>query len=121
MFEDFLDHRCEIYHTASQDTNVGYGIKAAQVAECPEEASVSDVPCHFHIKAGLSVVQKELYTGLVGTVKLTLPFDTEIHENDFVRSMETGHIYRAEVPRVVHGNHHMVVMLRREDGIKGAV
>lgn len=101
--------------------HAGYGIRAAQVAECPAEPSVSDVPCHFHLKDGLSVVQKEPYTGLVGTVKLTLPFGTRIQENDFVRSKETGHMYRAEVPRAVHGNHHLVVELRREDGIKGAI
>ncbi len=121
MFEDFLNHRCDIYHTTLQDVAAGYGIRAARAAECPEEPGVSDVPCHFHLKDGLSVVQKEPYTELSGTVKLTLPFGTEIHENDFVRSRETGYMYRAEVPRAVHGSHHLVVILRREEGIKGAV
>lgn len=121
MFEDFLNHRCDIYHTALQDVHAGYGIRAARVAECPEEPSISDVPCHFHLKDGLSVMQKEPYTALVGTVKLTLPFGTEIHENDYVKSRETGYMYRAEVPRVVHGSHHLIVILRREDGVKGAI
>lgn len=121
MFEDFLNHRCDIYHTTLQDVATGYGIRAVRVAECPEEPSIFDVPCHFQLKDGLSVVQEEPYAGLSGTVKLTLPFGTKIRENDFVRSKETGLMYRAEVPRVVHGNHHLVLNLRREDGIKGAV
>lgn len=121
MFDDFLDHKCDIYHTVSADVKIGYGINAARVTECPQEPDLIDVPCHFHISAGLAIVQEEPYARLEGTVKLTLPFNTEIRENDFVRSKETGYIYRAEIPRGIHGNHHLIVNLRRENGIKGAV
>lgn len=121
MFEDYLNHRCDIYHTAPTDTKIGYGINAARVAECPKEPDITDVPCHFHINTGLAIVQEEPYPRLGGTVKLTLPFGTEIHENDYVRSRKTGHIYRAEIPRAIHENHHLIVNLRREDGIKGAI
>ena len=55
MFEDYLNHRCDIYHTAPTDTKIGYGINAARVAECPKEPDITDVPCHFHINTGLAI------------------------------------------------------------------
>lgn len=121
MFEDFLNHKCDIFHIKQTDTKVGYGINAARVSERLEEPDLTDIPCHFHINSGLSILQAEPFARLDGTVKLALPFGTEIHENDFVRSHETGYLYRAELPRAIHGNHHLIVNLRREDGIKGAI
>jgi len=123
MFENLLNHRCDIYHAVLSSVKIGYGINAARVMGCPDKPDITDVRCHFHINVNdnLRVMQEEPYPCLEGVIKLTLPFGTKIHENDYVRSRETGYLYRAEVPRAVHGDHHLIVNLRREDGIKGAI
>ena len=54
-----------------------------------------------------------------GEVKLALPYGTDIRENDFVKSRD--YMFRAGIPKAVHGNHHIVVTIRREEGIKGAI
>ena len=48
-----------------------------------------------------------------------MPYGVDIRENDFVKSR--GLIYRAGIPKAVHGNHHIVVTIKREEGIKGAI
>ena len=68
----------------------------------------------------LQIVQGEPYSSLEGQVKLSLPIGTGIRKNDIVQSRETGLRYRADVPREIRG-HHIIVTLRREGGVKGAI
>lgn len=119
MFEDFFNHRCNIYHPKKADTNAGYGIKAAQSERREVAPDLEDVPCHFYVKTSLAIKQKEPFASIEGEAKLALPYGTDIRENDFVKSR--GYMFRAGIPKAVHGNHHIVVMIRRENGIKGAI
>ncbi|MCI9530297.1 MAG: DUF3599 family protein [Lachnospiraceae bacterium] len=121
MFEDFLDHKCDIFHLVDSPTPGGYGIKAAARMVPTGKAAEEDVPCHFHTGGGsLQIVQGEPYSSLEGQVKLSLPIGTGIRKNDIVQSRETGLRYRADVPREIRG-HHIIVTLRREGGVKGAI
>lgn len=119
MFEDFLNHRCDIYHPVEDDTKVGYGIKASKTEVCKDIPDIEDVPCHFYVNSSLSIKQKEPFAVVDGEVKLALPYGTDIKENDFVKIR--GYMFRAGIPKAVHGNHHIVVVIRREEGIKGAI
>ncbi|MCI9645331.1 MAG: DUF3599 family protein [Lachnospiraceae bacterium] len=121
MFRDLLDHRCDIFHLVDSPINGGYGIKAMAKREPARVPSVRDVPCHFHINgSSLQIAQEEPYSSLQGQVKLSLPIGTDIRKNDVVQSQETGLRYRAGVPREIRG-HHIIVTLRREEGVKGAI
>ena len=127
MFDDYLNDNCDIYHLVESSVNAGYGIEATNVNEWQGEPSLVDVPCHFHVKNdALQVVQAEPYAELQGNIKLSLPYGTDIRKNDLVvsgecASIEAGIRFRADTPRTIFGNHHIVVMLRREEGVKGAI
>lgn len=123
MFEDFLDHTCNIYHLVDEKMNVGYGVKAATIKVPQQEAAEINVPCHFHIKSnsGVRIVQKEPYAALTGETKLTLPPLTDIRINDVVEDCRNGIRYRAGLPVSVHGEHHIIVMISREDGMEAAL
>lgn len=119
MFEEFLNHRCSIYHPEQVETKTKYGIKAAQSETCKDTPDLEDVPCHFYVNSSLAIKQNEPFASIEGEAKLALPYGTDIRENDFVKSR--GYMFRAGIPKAVHGNHHIVVTIRREDGIKGAI
>lgn len=123
MFDDFLNHRCNIYHLTDGTVDVGYGIRKNTTRETEGTASETDVPCHFQVKASdtLRIVQDEPFSALDGEIKLTLPAGTDIRENDTVESQCTGLKYRAGVPREIHGGHHITVKLYREGGVKSAI
>lgn len=121
MFEDLLDHRCDIFHLVDSSSPGGYGIKVMAGRVPAGKAAEECVPCHFHVNGGaMQIVQGEPYSALQGQVKLSLPIGTDIRENDIVQSRETGLRYRADVPRNIRG-HHITVTLRREGGVKGAI
>lgn len=121
MFGDFLNHKCDIFHLVDDSCQEGYGIKAMEKRIPEETPSEQGIPCHFHVRSdSLQIVQGEPYRSLSGQVKLSLPFGTDIRKNDIVQSQETGICYRADLPREVRG-HHMIVTLRREPGLKGAI
>lgn len=119
MFEEFLNHRCNIYHPEKVETNVKYGIKAAQSEMCKDIPDLEDVPCHFYVNSSLTIKQNEPFASVEGEVKLALPYGTDIRENDFIKSRD--YMFRAGISKTVHGNHHIVVTIRREEGIKGAI
>lgn len=123
MFEDFFNHRCNIYHLEDRRVNIGYGIEAGNVRVPRKEADEKDIPCHFHIKANgnMRITQKEPYAKIDGDVKLSLPAGTDIRKNDVVEDCSNGIKYRAGIPREVHGGHHIVVMLTCEEGTDGAL
>lgn len=121
MFEDFFNHTCDIFHLVEQASTKDYGIKVAKQYVYEKEPSEKDVPCHFHIQSDtLKIVQKEPYSILSGEVKLSLPIGTDIRKNDRVQSKETGLCYYADVPRNIR-EHHIIVQVRREEGVKGAI
>lgn len=121
MFEDFLDHKCDIFHLVDSPNPEAYGIRAMAKRVPAERPSEKGVCCHFHVRNdGLQIAQGEPYSSLQGQVRLSLPIGTDIRENDIVQSWETGLRYRADVPRKIRG-HHITVTLRREGGVKGAI
>lgn len=122
MFDDFLNHRCNIYHLVDDPVNVGYGIRTADTRTDGEEV-LEDIPCHFSVRQNdqLKVVQNEPYSSIDGDIKLTLPIGTDIRLNDTVEDCETLLRYRAGIPRKIHGNHHIIVTIRREEGEPNAI
>lgn len=127
MLENYLNDTCDIYHLKDVTVNAGYGIAATVQKRWQDTPDEESVPCHFHVSNGsLQNSQREPYTELSGMLKLTLPYGTDIRKNDLVvsgagASIEAGLKFRADVPRTVYGNHHITVMLEREDGLKGAI
>lgn len=125
MFEDFLNHTCDIYHTVDETVTIGYGIEATtekRLAEPGDTPDLEGIPCHFHVRSnGVKVVQAEPYSDIEGECKLSLPSGTDVRENDMVRDCDSGLMYRAGIPRTIHGNHHIIVMLKREGGVKTAI
>lgn len=122
-WEDFLNHKCDIYHLVDAGDTGAYGILAAENLVPEEEPSETDVPCHFHIsqKDLTQLVQNEPETSIEGQMKLSLIIGTDIRKNDIVYSHEDGLRYRAGIPHIVAKNHHIIVTLYREDGVKGAL
>ena len=122
MFDDFFNHTCNIYHLEDETVNAGYGIQAAD-ARVPEDGpAIEGVKCHFYIRQNSQViVQHEPYSSIDGDVKLALPHGTDIRENDIVEDCGTGRRYRADIPKTIHNNHHIVVMLKRQEGVTSAI
>lgn len=122
MFEDFLNHRCDIYHLVERQPTAAYGIRPGKITEWEQEPSLTDVPCHFQVSQydSVQIVQGEPYSRVSGETKLTLPYGTDIRMNDKVRDRKTGLAYRADVPKEVQ-QHHIIVTIRREEGVKGAI
>lgn len=122
-WEDFFNHRCAIYHIEKSDKELGYGINdenSFSYPDVPEEKD-SDVKCHFHIKSGTTqVVQTEPLNDYYARIKLSLPIGTDIRANDKIVSKETGYSYIAELPRQVQ-NHHIIVYIKRDGAVKGAI
>lgn len=122
MFEDFLDGKCNIYHVEDATPKPAYGIETKSIKAPGKTAVLTEVPCHFHIKTNsLRIVQNEPHSSVDGEEKLTLPFGTDIRKNDIVEDCSTGLKYRAGLPRAIHNNHHMIVTLMEEGGIKTAL
>lgn len=123
MFEDYLNDTCNIYHLVDEKVNIHYGIKATQVKTPEKEAAEKSIPCHFHIRSNgsLRISQKEPYTVLTGEEKLTLPIGTDVRMNDVIENCRNGVKYRAGLPREIHGGHHIIVTLSRDDGMEEAI
>lgn len=122
MFEDFFNHTCNIYHLEDESTDIGYGIRATDVKKPQKKADEKEVRCHFYIRSnGVKIVQKEPYSSADGEMKLSLPVGTNIKMNDTVEDCRDGLMYRAGKPMEVHGGHHIIVMLSRMEGVKGAI
>lgn len=120
-FIDFLDHKCDIYHVVADNEQIGYGIKAAATYGYPASPDVKGVACHFHVRSeSLSVIQEDPQTSVNGSIKLSLPLETDIRINDMIISRESGLKYRAGLPRNIRG-HHISVTLKRWDNAKGAI
>lgn len=121
MFEDFLNHRCDIFHLEEKEQAAGYGIKTGKVLRHEYDPSLTDIPCHFHTQSDfLRIEQNEPYPSMTGEDKLSLPIGTDIRQNDKVRDCETGLCYVCDVPKKIR-DHHITVKIRKEKGLKGAI
>lgn len=122
-WEDFLDHKCTIYHMEKGTMDLGFGVtdeSAFRYPDVPQETDV-DVPCHFSVKSGnYSVSQEEPFNLYGARMKLSLPVGTDIRVNDKVVSGETGYSYIAEVPRNIR-NHHIIVYVHRQGIIQEVI
>lgn len=122
-WEDFLNHRCTIYHLGKGPQDLGYGImdeNAFRYPDVPEEKDM-DIPCHFAVKSGnYAVTQGDPLDAYSARIKLSLPLHTDIRVNDKVVSAETGFSYIAELPRKVR-KHHIIVYVHRQGGIREAI
>lgn len=123
MFEDFLNHTCNIYHLEKESVTVGYGIMAEGMKCAAEKPDEKNVCCHFNIRENnqIRIEQKEPYSSIAGDLKLTLPIGTDIRMNDIVEDCRNGLKYRAGIPKEVHGGHHIVVTLSRKEGVRSAI
>ena len=122
-WEDFLNHKCTIYHIVKGTGNLGYGVineNTFQYSDVPEEKDM-DIPCHFAVKSGnYTVAQNDPLNLYEARIKLSLPIGTYIRINDKIVSAETGFSYIAELPRNVR-NHHIIVYVHRQKSVKGAI
>ena len=61
-FDDFLNHRCSIYHAEKAASDLGFGItddNDFSYQANPDKIN-EDVRCHFHIKSGMyQITQQE--------------------------------------------------------------
>jgi hypothetical protein len=125
MFDDFLDHTCNISHTEQTTTEGGYGIKARIHSRLADGSTpeLVGIPCHFHSKTGntVRVVQNEPFSSTDGEMKMSLPAGTDVRVNDIIEDCRNGLKYRAGVPSTVHGGHHIIVHLYAEGGVKTAL
>ena len=124
MFDDFMNHTCNIYHLENNPVNVGYGSLASDVKAEKSKPDEIAVKCHFHIKSSVgsvAVIQNEPYSSVEGQIKLSLPIGTNIRMNDIVEDCRNGLKYRADAPKEVYGAHHIIVNLRRQEGVKSAI
>ena len=85
-FDDFLNHRCNIYHPVKKDVDFGYGIKSEPAEERLNMPDLEDVPSNFNVNSSPKIVLKAPYTAVEGEAKLALPYGVDIRENDFVKS-----------------------------------
>lgn len=120
--EDFLDGNCDIFRVKEETLDAGYGIQTSNKKLQKLIPASTGVPCHFHFnRNNLMLQQKEPYTSLDGTQKVSFGPEADIRINDMIRDNSSGLFYRAGPPRYVHGRHHIVVYVKREDGVKGAL
>jgi hypothetical protein len=121
-WEDFFNHKCDIYHIVKSDNDIGFGVTDSESFSYPSVPDCDDVDCHFMIRTGKAiVVQSEPTNDYDARIKLALPAGTDIRINDKVVSKETGLSYIAELPRTIKHNHHIVVYIKREGTVKEAI
>ena len=108
-FEKLLNHKCDITHCVTGDSNVGYGLKSKNTTY-PEKSDLTDIRCHFHSES-LNVNQGEPHQDLVSRRKVDFPIDTDVRLNDKV--VFDGLTYYAEVPNNVR-DHHITVYVQRK-------
>lgn len=122
-FDDFLNHRCSIYHVKKAASDLGFGItddNDFSYQANPDKIN-EDVRCHFHIKSGMyQITQQEPLNEYGARVKISFPFGTDIRKNDKIVSRETGYAYIAELPRKVQ-NHHVIVYANRQGSVREAI
>lgn len=118
MFEDFLDHLCNIYHIQEGQASPGYGLAASPSFSYPEEPDIREQRCHFGVRSRVVTVTQTTPANLMeAKIKLTLPAGTDVRCNDRIVDCLTGLEYTAEQPVNVRG-HHLFVYIKRIGGQK---
>lgn len=114
MFENFFNHKCNIYHIALEKEQIGYGFSESDTNfKYPDTPDIKNQRCHFHNKSNsVSLNQKEPDNNLMITRKLSLPIDTDIRTNDKIVDCDTGLEYTAILPNNIKGHHKSVVLTR---------
>lgn len=113
-FNDFLNHRCDIYHIKSEEKSPGYNLPSSPKFSYPDEPDHSNVECKFGTKSGTATVTPHSpQTTYDARLKLALPWGTDIRVNDKVVDLDSGYEYTAEVPRKIRSHHIVVYVTRR--------
>ncbi len=117
-FEDFLDHRCDIYHNREEQVTPGWGLPASPTFRYPEEPDISEQKCHFGVKLHNATITQTAPANLMDAkIKLVLPTGTDVRINDKIVDCVSGFEYTAEKPVNVR-NHHIFVYIKRTGGQK---
>ena len=126
MWEDFLNHTCNVYRPETETINPGFGM-AAQERLVPGTVPLyTDVPCHFNVKGDSTViVQGEHFAVRQGNDKLAFGSDADIRENDLVVKVvggtETGLKYRVVAVHDIHGHHQTAELQRPTVNVEAAI
>lgn len=111
-----LNHRCDVYHIRRADTSPGYNLPSSPAFSYSDEADIADLRCHFSVNGGSrSIDQHEPHATYSASVKLVVPWGTDIRLNDKIVDRSTGYAYTAEIPIPIR-SHHAFVMLHRTAG-----
>lgn len=114
-FQEFLNHRCDIYHVRRTDTSPGYSLPASPAFSYPDTPDEPGVPCHFGLRNGTErIIQNQPNASLETRIKLSLPIGTDIRLNDKIVNCDSGYEFTAEIPHDIQG-HHLIVWLHRTD------
>lgn len=120
-FENLMDHRCDLYHLTESIQSPGYGLPGEYQYEYHHHPDELDVGCHFAVKdSTIKTTQNQPEQMLEGRIKLVLPLGSPIRMNDKVVWKENQTVFISEYPRIIR-NHHLMVYLKPETGIKGAI
>ena len=115
--QDFLRHKCDIYHLITTEESIGYGFGTTKdkIFSYPADPDVEGVDCHFHTKTFSSnLEQAEPDNDFIVTRKLTLPIGTDIRMNDKVVEVSSGLEYTARHPLNIRDHHISVTLYRTE-------
>lgn len=118
-FEELLDHKCAIYHMATQKTGMGFGIETDSFVYA-DEPDLPLVPCHFNVGDMGTLEQTEDAKEYTVVGKVNFPIGTDVRINDKIVDLSNGMEYYAELPRPVR-DHHVIVRVQRKGKIKGAI
>ena len=111
--ENFLNHRCDIYHIQEGMASPGDGLAASPSFSYPDEPDIAGQSCHFGVKSGsVTIVQTAPANRMDATTKLTLPIGTDVRIHDKIVDLATGLEYTAEQPVNVR-DHHIFVHIRK--------
>lgn len=119
-FEDFLNHKCDVFHAIKTNTPLNYGLNSIAEFKYGDTPDIADLSCHFCVKSGnIQLTQTQPYNELNARIKLILPLNADIRRNDKIVDKRTGLSYTAEEPLPIQKHHQYVYIIR--DGVKGAV
>lgn len=113
-FDDFLDHKCDIYHIfKGPNKELGYGLTTEPSYDYPVTADLSNIDCHFDSKS-TSMNQNEPNNDLSLITKINLPLLTDLRLLDKIVWKDTGLEFTViSPPRTVH-NHHVYAYVERQ-------
>lgn len=124
-FNDFLTDRCDIYHLRSENKppDDDPELPDTKVESYPEEPDEPNVPCSFNVKGGrCDIIQGEPQNNYIADIKLNLPPNVEVRENDKIVDLDGNYEYTARKPQKIRGQggrvHHQIVHVYRREAQK---